>query len=427
MKRVIILHVILFSFKLTHSQNFNTGLNVSDSIVQIQSEVCRYYVNSNFYKSTVYPNVQLQERLNGDNPCSTFLVNYNGFTQEAQSAFEYALSIWENSLDSPVPIRIVANFASLQNNQVGFASPSGFILITGPEIPANTIFPLALAERILGYEITQNGQPTTDINVQINSSANFYYGTDGNPGADQIDFVTVVLHELAHGLGFAGLANVINNGTEGALRNSGLYTTMYDSFIENGLNISILSFPDPSSELLLEFTGDNLFCNGDEAINQNNGLEPKIFAPNIFAAASSYVHWDETTYPPGSQNSLMTPGISPGEAIHNPGSTTLGIMYDIGWEICGSLLGIDDFVNNDLSVYPNPFKEDINVKISESKRDNYHVEIFNLSGKKLFKKQYNNTNFIQLRALDRLDKGLYIMKIKSEASKMSLIKKIIKY
>lgn len=396
------------------------------SIIHLQTDVCKYHVSTEPNKSTVPRSSQLQARMNNNTPCSTFIVNYNGFTQQAQTAFDYAVSIWESSLDSPVPVRVQANFTSMPANQVGMATPSGYIALGGQGIQPNTIFPLALAENILGYEITQAGQPSTDISAVFNSDANFYFGTDGNPGINQIDFVTVVLHELAHGLGFVGLANLVNNGTQGAIRYAGTYITMYDSFVENGSATSILSFPDPSNDLLVQFTSDNLFCNSPEATNQNAGTKPKIFAPASFQQASSYNHWNETTFAPGNPNSLMTAGIAPGEAIHNPGLITLGLMQDMGWSICGSLLSNEDFTVNKVKVFPNPFDSELTIKLPESLTEKYTVEILNFLGQKVFSKELNNNNYNEIKNLDFLEKGIYVLQIKMENTGVYLSQKIFK-
>ena len=42
--------------------------------------------------------------------------------------------------------------------------------------------------------------------------ASWYFGLDGNPTGADPDFVTTVLHELAHGLGFSTLINLQTGG-----------------------------------------------------------------------------------------------------------------------------------------------------------------------------------------------------------------------
>jgi len=403
-------------------------ISTEHTIIHINNDICKYYKKPYFQTTKVQRHYNNSSKKNLNNPCSSFIVTYNGFTPEAQTAFEFAVNIWMNSLNSNVPIRVEANFGTMQDGQIGMATPSGYTALSGTNIPPNTIFPLALAEQILGYEIMQQGQPTTDINANFNNNINFYYGTDGNPGINQIDFVSVVLHELAHGLGFAGLATTTNNETQGAIRYGALYYTMYDYFIENGSNTSILSFADPSDALLSELTSNNLYCNGTETIEQNNFITPKIHAPTNFLTASSYNHWDEETFAPGDSNSLMTPGISPGESIHNPGLITLGLMQDMGWNICGSLLNVDNSHLEEFSISPNPFNSKIKIKIpSQFNGANYDISLFDINGRLLLNKKRKVVNqVIQLSELHNLENAIYFITLKNENTNSIFTKQIIK-
>ena len=44
---------------------------------------------------------------------ATFVVNYTGFTPQAQAAFQAAVDMWANLITSPVPIVVNAQFAAL--------------------------------------------------------------------------------------------------------------------------------------------------------------------------------------------------------------------------------------------------------------------------------------------------------------------------
>src|SRR5690606_20469255 len=57
---------------------------------------------------------------------STIIVTYNNFPENAKKAFEYAVSIWEQSIYSPVPINIHANWEKLAANMLGHGKPSLF-------------------------------------------------------------------------------------------------------------------------------------------------------------------------------------------------------------------------------------------------------------------------------------------------------------
>src|SRR5439155_27125512 len=73
---------------------------------------------------------------------------------------------------------------------------------------SNTWYPIALANKLAGTDLDSGLE---DVDAQFNSGfANWYFGTDGHPAVNQIDFMSVVLHELGHGLGFFGSMNVSN-------------------------------------------------------------------------------------------------------------------------------------------------------------------------------------------------------------------------
>ena len=55
------------------------------------------------------------------------IVNYNGFTEEAQVAYQYAVDIWASLLKSPVQIVVNANFTELGQGVLGSAGPTTFV------------------------------------------------------------------------------------------------------------------------------------------------------------------------------------------------------------------------------------------------------------------------------------------------------------
>lgn len=257
----------------------------------------------------------------------TITVNYNGFTPEAQAAFQYAVDIWASLLTSSVSIVVDATWEDLPGNTLGSAGPNfSFINFSGaPE--ADTYYPAPLADKLAGFDLNP-GEP--DIVASFDSGTDWYLGTDANPGFNQFDFVSVVLHELGHGLGVVGSSNV--DGGVGSIGFGG-NPFIYDTFVENGSGTSILSFTNNSTSLATQLESGNLFWNGAEAVNADGGTNPGIFAPDPYEPGSSFSHWDESYFPAGNSNSLMTPYIGFQEAIHDPGAVTLGLMSDIGWEL----------------------------------------------------------------------------------------------
>lgn len=254
-------------------------------------------------------------------------VNYNNFPANAQTAFQYAVDIWASTLTSSVPIVIQANWESLSGGTLGFAGAQNlFRNFPGAEQP-NTYYAAALANKLRGSD-NANGQG--DITCTFNSNFNWYFGTDGNTPGGQYDFVTVVLHELCHGLGFFGSASV--SGTQGFLEING-DPVIYDTFVELQDGTDITTIANGSTALGNALTGNQLYWNGALGVDNNNGVRPRMYAPGTFAGGSSYSHLNENTYSPGNVNSLMTPFLGTAEANHNPGPIVLGIFEDIGWTI----------------------------------------------------------------------------------------------
>jgi hypothetical protein len=270
------------------------------------------------------------ERLQSAPQAAAFEVTYNGFTPQAQQVFQAALQVWGALITSPVPIKVTANWAPLGTGVLGSAGAAYVVRNFNGAPQANTWYPAALGNKLAGSDL----QPTlNDINATFNSNfTNWYYGTDGNPPAGQYDLMSVILHEVGHGLGFFGSATVLADGT-GRLGSSGSFI-IFDLFVVNGSSQPVTDstlFPNPSLALAAQLKGNNLFWGGPQGRSANGGTPPKTYAPATWAQGSSYSHFDEAAFAPGNPNSLMTPFIGGAEAIHSPGPNTLGLFRDMGW------------------------------------------------------------------------------------------------
>jgi PA domain len=142
--------------------------------------------------------------------------------QQRLIAFQAAANIWGNTLDSNSEVRIVATFEPLSCTATAATLGSAgtisiFSDFPGAEFP-NTWYHGALADKRAGFDL----DPTSpDIRARFNvnlgnpgclTGIGWYLGLDTNPGT-QIDLVTVLLHEFAHGLGFSQFASV-STGTQ---------------------------------------------------------------------------------------------------------------------------------------------------------------------------------------------------------------------
>ena len=284
---------------------------------------------------------------------ATIIVNYTGFTPQAQTAFEYAVNIWERCIRSSRPIYVDARFESLGPTVLGRAIPANNYI--GNDLPIQNIaYPVALTNNLLDLDANNN---VPEILTQFNSDFDWYYGTDGNTPLDKVDFVTVVLHELCHGLGFAststsdGTASGSSIGTEITINGQPtLVPTVYDWHIETGNGVKIISVNNFSPAMRDVLKNDWLFFDGSNANASNGGNPPKMFAPDPYDSGSSISHLDEVFE--NTANSLMTNDLAMGEFIHDPGALNLAILKDLGWQINTNCYASDLYVDKSFNGFP---------------------------------------------------------------------------
>ncbi len=260
---------------------------------------------------------------------ATFEVQYVGFSPEAQAAFQEAVNIWSTLIQSPVKIKIKAFWRPLGTNVLGSAI-WGTAFANFPNAQKlNTFYPVALAEKIAGKEL--NHPDSADIFANFSSTTAWYYGTSGTPPLNTTDLVSVVLHEIGHGLGFTDSYDG-EGGTGSHGVQSSTVPIIFDLAIENGGAQNLFqTFTSPSTELGAQLVSGNLFYNSPLAKAANSNALPRLYAPSTWDNGSSIAHLNESTYLAGNINSLMTPQIGFREVMHDPGPIVLGMFSDMGW------------------------------------------------------------------------------------------------
>jgi hypothetical protein len=263
----------------------------------------------------------------GAHPTATFEVTYNGFSDEAKEAFGKAVELWSYLIYSTVPIKINALWEPLGPGILGSCGPETFYRDFKNTPKSRTWYPIALANKIAGYDLNPD---LDDISARFSSVFSWYLGTDGNCPYNQYDFVSIVMHELAHGLGFIGSANV--DGTSGEWGNGSKIPMVYDKFVYNGNNQLVMDtflFANPSTQLKTQYTSNNLFFKSNLSDAANGNAPSKLYVPPVWNDGSSYSHLDEVFN--GTSNSLMTYSSGYAEVVHHPGNITLGMFAEMGW------------------------------------------------------------------------------------------------
>jgi hypothetical protein len=235
--------------------------------------------------------------------------------QQRLIAFTYAANLWGATVTSTVPIRIRASFEPLDcDANSGTLGSAGAITVyrdfTGAPLAA-TLYPIALVNKILGFD----RDPEDDIRARFNSNlgnpdclagSSFYYGLDANHGT-QIDFVTVLLHELGHGLGF-------------------------QTFTNRATGAQLFGFPSVWDHYLLDNTQNKLWVNMTDAervasaINTRNlvwiGAKVAAAAPDVLSDTPQ-LNISGPAAGPAAGNYVV------GTAVFGPALSSPGIIGDL--------------------------------------------------------------------------------------------------
>lgn len=259
----------------------------------------------------------------------------SAFPDGARPAFSAAAGIWADAVSSAVPITIRVCLANLGSSYFLGYSGVGSVHRDFPGAPyANTWYAVSLANALHGADLDPAG---FDMHITYNQNAAWYYGTDGDTPAGQYDLMTVVLHEITHGLNFFG--SMQYTGGIGSWGYGTGYPTIYDVYMRDGSGRQLIDpavYPNPSSILGSALVSNTIWFHGSKAITANANQPVKIYAPGAWAEGSSYSHLDYGTFN-NTSNQLMVYAISDGESIHDPGAVTKGLVRDLGWAVSGAL------------------------------------------------------------------------------------------
>ena len=183
---------------------------------------------------------------------------------------------------------------------INIQSPTGLDIMVEPSVDAGGF--LATAGPFFGDSDFTNGgafiRLTTGSkpfpsNAEITLTVDFSHNwntTTSPPAFDEADLLSVLIHELTHGLGILSLANF--NGTS---QLSGTYTVWDSLTVRDSTGQPIYGGSPPALVGgLASLTSDNLAFGGANAIARYNqsGARPPVHSPSPFVPGSSLSHWD---------------------------------------------------------------------------------------------------------------------------------------
>jgi hypothetical protein len=249
---------------------------------------------------------------------------------EAVTAFTYATGIWGALISSSVPIEISACWTTtMPCAGIACGDTAAYYrnFTAGNSAPpmVDTFYPSALANALAGTDLDPISY---DIEVSFDSSQSWSFETSGSPGLG-IDFVSVALHEITHGLGFAG--NLYESYNVGFCGTGPLSwypcPTAYDRFAVDSAGVALLSYLDTNPLTLGTKLKSDAHFGGPNTIARNTSAA-RLYTPSIWDHGSSFSHLDPGTFGSGS-NVLMLPTYQNG--VRAPGSVTLAMLQDMGW------------------------------------------------------------------------------------------------
>lgn len=275
-----------------------------------------------------------------DDPTPVAPVGLNPGTtlgEQRLNVFIRAADIWGGLLNSNVPTVVLATFTPL-NCGPGFATLGSAGAITVHRDFTGAVFPLtwyhaALANSLAGVDL--NGPDTAEIFAQFNRSIdnnpncltgiNWYYGLDANPPGGDIDFLTVILHEMGHGLGFSSFVNEVNGQLLAGFHD--VWNHFLFDLTQGRLWVNMTAAQRAASAINtgnLVWSGANVTAQaGTLTAGVNHGFV-QMYAPNPVRPGSSVSHWDIVVTP----NELMEPDFT---NLTRDVGLAFELFQDIAW------------------------------------------------------------------------------------------------
>ena len=226
-------------------------------------------------------------------------------------ATEYALELWGEQLASRVPVDISVDFLPLGDGVLGMTFfPQCFF-----DAATTTWYPAALWNQLEEY----NASGMEDIKIIMNSKYRFYFGLDGSTDG-RTDWVTVMIHEVAHGLGFGSQCHTDGSYFYGA------HPVIYDRMLYQGLTgLCLTELTEPERAALI--ISNNLYAGrpGSNLLAAHNNIRVKMYAPTSYRPGSSAHHWDSNVnFPTFMKYAYERP-------LHTFNTRKIGLFLDLGW------------------------------------------------------------------------------------------------
>ena len=253
---------------------------------------------------------------------SNFIVNFNTVPAIAREAVQAAVDTWAANFASSVPVNVNVNWSKASSEGILAAASSKNNYANFIGAPDKTLYyASALANALAGKDLDP---ASPEIEITITSDALWYLGTDGKCPPKSYDLQSVILHEMAHGLGFISGNYYDDLSRFGRI----IQPTPFDAYAQLPDGRRLSDLPNSSLETGKALTS-TLLWSGENGIKANNGVKPLLYTPSVYEPGSSVSHLDERTFNQSDDTKVMTPNLDSGEVFHLPGSLLLAMFEDM--------------------------------------------------------------------------------------------------
>lgn len=280
-----------------------------------------------------------------------------------KNALEEAFRILGNKLQSNITINVAVDFEPIPSSDpeiitLGGGRPTCFFSFSTGEnlgivyppslfkaLYPDRTFPDCSEDNPTDIDMTFNDQPPpvadssrTDI---------FYYGFDTGGRAIGSNFVSVVIHELFHGLGFSELVN--ENGSYPTNDLGPVPPSIYDYMLYSATHKDFLVNLSASRRANAITSGKGLLWDGrrlqacsygqlvgrrDKTAGTSSDGRPILYAPSTYDDGGSVAHTDVSTTP----HDIMEPFLPVGTRDM---TLALALLKDMGWGINDSSIPVE--------------------------------------------------------------------------------------